>query len=140
MTFSAVCVSPSMKSSAAFLSAAVQQVNMKATKIHFMMLFLFLGVYSSACADYLYNPHSDSRQDTRESTQLLDYSNPLWKVDTLSAHQRVKEIESILRNIGDILRENFEDDDIDVESIKFHIEKIRFALYGFGATYGVRLP
>lgn len=74
------------------------------------------------------------------SSDHKDYLNPLWKVDEISSRERVNEIEKRLKNIGDVLRENFEDEDPDVETILFHIEQIRFALYGFEATYGVRLP
>lgn len=75
-----------------------------------------------------------------EDKQYLDYANPLWEVDQSSSHERVKEIEQRLQAIGKVLRDNFENEDPDVETILFYIEQIRFALYGFHATYGVRLP
>ena len=69
-----------------------------------------------------------------------DFNSPLWAVDYPSIIDRVFEIEDRLKKITHILKENFDEDDQDVEEIKFHIEQIRYSLHGFQATYGFRLP
>lgn len=78
--------------------------------------------------------------DPKQVECKTDYANPLWEVNSLSAHERVRQIENRLQKIGDVLRESFDKEDPDAETIRFHIEQIRHALYGFHATYGFRLP